>query len=534
MVVTYRREMNHNYMIIESLQNEPEGYVSKMLAGNKIEGLLKFRLHQGEEKQEFYYEITSRQPICRVLEQKQITGNEIRRLLLDIAAILHKIEEYLLQEEQILLDPEYLYVDPDQFSVSLCMIPGYICDFPSAFSKFLEYLLGKVNHQDKDSVALAYNLYHESLKENYGMADLLSCLQDGNDGIFTEHRQEDSHTLSRKGNDSETWRSVNREDQESRNPDWGKQEGESKNWKNDEWDYQERGDKRIAVQSCEGISGEISRNYPKERTYGKTSEKKRTERSEKKQLKEVLKIILKGLILIMAGGILLWFLTGEAGFHQYGLWGVAASVLLTAFRVVFLIKGEHVRTGKIYKEKLPKEQLHKEKRREELSRSGISYNEKLHGQEKRQHALEIKEVTENGANGFVFEGEEQEVRGQGNEQGEQDIQTTLLADLDKLSIDLAVLESLGKDRKSIKISYVPFVIGKHEEMTDYCLSLPTVSRLHMRVDRKEGVYIITDLNSTNGTSVNGYLLQANETVSVNSGDTVYLANVGYRFWEGVN
>ena len=37
----------------------------------------------------------------------------------------------------------------------------------------LQYLLGKVNHQDKDCVVMAYGLYQESLKENYGMADLL-------------------------------------------------------------------------------------------------------------------------------------------------------------------------------------------------------------------------------------------------------------------------------------------------------------------------------------------------------------------------
>ena len=32
---------------------------------------------------------------------------------------------------------------------------------------------GKVNHQDKECVVMAYGLYQESLKENYGMGDLL-------------------------------------------------------------------------------------------------------------------------------------------------------------------------------------------------------------------------------------------------------------------------------------------------------------------------------------------------------------------------
>ena len=68
-------------------------------------------------------------------------------------------------------------------------------------------------------------------------------------------------------------------------------------------------------------------------------------------------------------------------------------------------------------------------------------------------------------------------------------------------------------------------------MNDYVLNYPTVSRLHLRVDKKEKVYIFTDMNSTNGTTVNGYKMEANETVSVKEGDTVQIAGLSYRFRE---
>ena len=83
----------------------------------------------------------------------------------------------------------------------------------------------------------------------------------------------------------------------------------------------------------------------------------------------------------------------------------------------------------------------------------------------------------------------------------------------------------------IQISYIPFTLGKHPGPSDACIDRPTVSRLHARIDQKEGVYILTDLNPTNGTSVNDYPLQANETVSLGNGDSIYLADVGYKFWE---
>lgn len=59
------------------------------------------------------------------------------------------------------------------FTVYLCLIPGRQGIFPEEMTALLQYLLGKVNHQDKECVVMAYGLYQESLKENYGMGDLL-------------------------------------------------------------------------------------------------------------------------------------------------------------------------------------------------------------------------------------------------------------------------------------------------------------------------------------------------------------------------
>ena len=89
-----------------------------------------------------------------------------------------------LQEEQILLQPEYIYVEPERFSVEFCLIPGRKSDFPAELGKLLEYLLGKVDYQDKACVVMTYGMYRESLKENYGIADLLKFLT-GVDGQET-------------------------------------------------------------------------------------------------------------------------------------------------------------------------------------------------------------------------------------------------------------------------------------------------------------------------------------------------------------
>lgn len=200
MEVRYKREVNHNYMILDA-PSEGGGYECRMLASNTIEGLLRFRVRQYEDKREFYYEITSRQPLNRLLEQRKINGGEIRSILLSLSRVLSKIEEYLLKEEQILLEPEFIYIDPDRFTVSLCLLPGYSCDFPAALSELLRFLLEKINHKDREGVVMAYNLYHESLRENYGMSDLLRHLRETEDVIFK--RRDDSRDDSREQHKTE-------------------------------------------------------------------------------------------------------------------------------------------------------------------------------------------------------------------------------------------------------------------------------------------------------------------------------------------
>lgn len=179
MKITYRRELKHNYMIIDpELEMEADGrsYVSRILSSNGIDGILRFHRRQMDGESRFYYEITSRQPMARLLEGQGLRSDQIRSLVLGIARILDRMEQYLLPESCILLEPEYIYVDPEQFQIWLCLVPGLSRNFPEDYGKLLEYLLGKVDHQDKESVVLAYGLYQETRKENYCMDDILRYL----------------------------------------------------------------------------------------------------------------------------------------------------------------------------------------------------------------------------------------------------------------------------------------------------------------------------------------------------------------------
>ena len=239
MKISYRREMKHNYLIVDPEELTWRNYECKMLSSNTIDGILQFQLRQIDDEIRFYYENTSRQPLSRMLESHMIREPEIRRIILRISGILDRMEQYLLRENCVLLEPDYIYVEPEGFQIWLCLVPGLERDFPYDYGKLLEYLLGKIDHQDKECVILAYGLYQETRKENYGMEDILRLMMSGGEKkkseeeIWPENGKE-TERETRQMESREMRRAENRENRKEVNQTW-KDENETQKKKPGLW-----------------------------------------------------------------------------------------------------------------------------------------------------------------------------------------------------------------------------------------------------------------------------------------------------------
>ena len=118
----------------------------------------------------------------------------------------------------------------------------------------------------------------------------------------------------------------------------------------------------------------------------------------------------------------------------------------------------------------------------------------------------------------------------GSEKPAQGNDTVLLnGDSSENRTTIRKLAALDAGTEDIVIAYYPFIIGKQENLVDYILPRETVSRLHLRIDRKDERYYVQDLNSTNGTSVGGRMLENNEIMEIWEGVEVNIAGVRYRF-----
>lgn len=180
MKISYRREIKHNYMVVTPDAGAGPEYEANMLSANKIRGLMPMHTRYQNGGIYYYYDITSRQPLNRLLETRFITREEICRLMMQIHVALMGLEGYLLSDSGLLLDPELIYVDPELFWAELCLVPGQRGDFPEQLGRLLQYILKCVNHKDRECVVLAYGMYQESLKDNYGIEDILKFISPGN------------------------------------------------------------------------------------------------------------------------------------------------------------------------------------------------------------------------------------------------------------------------------------------------------------------------------------------------------------------
>ncbi len=437
MEITYRREMKHNYLIIEPDEAGYDSYEVYMMAANGIEGLLRFHIKQIDNRKYYYYEITSKQPLNRVLEYHSLGDKELKRLIGGIEQILGRLAAYLLQEKQILLEPEYIYIEPEHFSVFLCLVPGRQGVFPEEMTGLLRYLLGKVNHQDKECVVMAYGLYQESLKENYGLKDLLDIIGKNN-----------AH---------------------------------------------ESGDDEI-IQTADNHEFNKDHDSLLSNSLKKETDQVDTVNDENKEVWDFIKIgkgVITSIAVMIVVTTVIWLCFGTAGIRKFWFSGVLAGMICMITVLISAVR----------ESRLQKERNHKEP-------------DSLH---QKEESYEWQMIFEEGIKDKVPETEEEEI-----------LQTVLLTDT-TAEQDVRYLRAAGAETEDIAVSYVPFLIGKQEGLVDYVLDKDTVSRIHARIDREGEEYRISDLNSTNGTSVNGRLLETNETLVLKTGDEVFIANYAFVF-----
>lgn len=85
-------------------------------------------------------------------------------------------------------------------------------------------------------------------------------------------------------------------------------------------------------------------------------------------------------------------------------------------------------------------------------------------------------------------------------------------------------------RYQLEINTFPAVIGKDRKQSNYAIANSMISRKHLSVYHNNGRYQIVDLNSKNGSFLNGKRLTPSTGYDIHAGDELILADERYRVY----
>ena len=482
----FKREMNRNYMILCPIENLRNPYAARMLSENRIDGLLAFQEKYMDGRRKYYYDITSHQPLKRLLEHQAANGSEILRLISDLVSALRQLERFFLDADQLCLEPDMIYVEPDSFQCVFCLIPETGGNFEEDFRKLAQYLLDHADHDDETAVMTAFCVFKESRKENFGIEDMERCLYKYRNGKRENPNVREDPKL--QGNPNAPWKSDLRENLNF----W-----ENQNFKEDP-DF--RGDLNL----------QETPNFQEDQDLQKNRKGKISWRNYWQGKWGLFAAALAGIAAVLAA-FLIWNPSSgslwEAG-RIFGsmIWGrpwILGVLLLPAAGALFL---KYEKTEKATEPEA-------ENKREE---SKVSDEE--------DWEILFQEAGDDATEGISGEGKPPL---EGSAKEEAEMQTVLLTcvSAEKKPRQLVPLDG----GPPVSVGYSPFLIGKNEILADLCLTAPEVSRLHAKIEETENGYLVTDLNSTNGTFVDGRLLEANETCLLNPGSELAIASIRFRF-----
>lgn len=452
----YKRDMNHNYLILYGEDEiNTDSYQVRMLVGNVIPSLLKCRIQGMDGRFLVYFDITSKQALSVLYEEKKMGVEDLRLIFGGFVKAMEDAAEYLMNPGQFIISPEYIYTDIEKQEIYFCMMPGYEKDIKEQFQFLTEYILPKIDHQDQDAVILGYGVYKRAMEDSFHLEHIKEELYktQGQQGTTTT-KAEQMKTESEQRQESEDFNLE-----------------EEGFWENEE------------------INQEFVRDGEKS---------KRLSLPQKTGVIVLAAILLCGIAAITLMGYLPYLETGTI---------LGIIIVLVACVMLF-----------VYVSKIKKKPGALRQGREEERDKPKGITGKAPTDQTDQSQNTIKSVVKS-TNKPVAK----------SSQLHADYGETVVLSAGAVSGPASLVSKEPGELATIYINEDLTVIGKLETACDAVISLPTVSRIHAKIRKKEDAYYLTDMNSRNGTAVNGRLLLPDEEYRLEPEDEVDFAQARYIF-----
>ena len=164
----YKRDINGNYLVLyETEEPDTSSYQVRMLVGNIVPSILKCKVQGIDGQFMVCFDITSKQSVATLYEEKKIGYDDLRMILGGFVQGMEEMSEYLLNPGNLVVKPEYMYVDLEKRQLYFCYLPGYEEDVRQKFQELTEYILPRLDHEDQKAVMLGYGVYRRALEDTF-------------------------------------------------------------------------------------------------------------------------------------------------------------------------------------------------------------------------------------------------------------------------------------------------------------------------------------------------------------------------------
>lgn len=454
--IQYEQENNMRYMKMEFCNiTEEAKYEIKMLMNNKISIFLPISIKIINNKNIYFYDVTSKQQFCRMYEFNKLQIDDVALILNSLEAMAQIVNNYMLNLNSVMVTPDMLFLDLTNKTLMFTYVP--ICDemdvelnlnpsFDKYIKELFDFIIEHFDHEsDKKSVVKIYHIYQKIIQHEYNIIKISDLL----------YEQEE---VSIQDNEINT------------------------NDENDEI---------------------IIKEIPQEVIEDEIEDKN-------KSLINTISVI-KGIAAFLFVLNIAKILAPEIIPLPYdGMTPIIVCVCLTALLLV-LSKIPSYAFIKLYKRSI---------KQPFTVSSNIKCNSVDNNTDNNIMDNTTYNVNDDFKNDFVDNNDSQSVE-----------HTMLLSDYfekSNKSKNIKMTYCGDDDLEDICIDKLPCIVGSMSEHCTYVINSKIVSHIHMCILKVEDIYYIEDMNSTNGTYLNGERLIANERKKIKKDDLILVATLPYK------
>lgn len=514
--IQFVKEGIQQYMAIDIEGELKEDYESKLMQYHTVPGFMPYEIRELNGKRSLYYRLVYRTRVEDAMSRLPMNTERACGIVSSIVEMLKSCEEYLLDTESVMYDTDYIFMDVTSGRLIFAYCPEGN-DTGISLKELLTKLMQYTNKKYEESMVILLKFYNLVTDPDCTIEKLEDyCRSKGIEKLYNNDIQSgsaddvDGYGSIVGESDKDIYADV--DDNIVISDSMGNEKSRSP--------QKTRSQKKLRSPKKSGINKKERRSANSANNDRNGTEKYRSGSTAKRILRKII-IGIMGITavfdLVLLAGLLLNMLTYE----KTGYLFVGMAVLIGLTIIYMGLDDENVPEHIMEEYYNSNETNNKDNISTDKYDNGTDYgyinNDSYYGYD-------------NNSNAGSRDGDYGDKR--------VSMETVLLTSeevnvsetiVEETSPGMLYLESLVKDQyEPLHVKSGNVVVGSMEDGCDYLLKARGISRLHAKLMRRDDGMYLSDLNSTNGTYINGDQLDVGVDYRLEEGDMVAFA--GSRFF----